>query len=206
MPLEQVDREIAITKRGLKEAGQSIVRQVAGRAWLAKGFADWEEMREAVYSGPVVIVPRADRPELVALLRREGLSQKQIGDTLGVSEGTVNADVRNLRTEDTEPTTRTDSLGRERPTSYERPEPSQAVTDFLDSDEDLQRARYLASFLKVLTRSDDFMEFDPEKVGGLLDPDDISLIDGYLTRVSNFVKRVHQAHRGLHLVKEAPNA
>jgi hypothetical protein len=32
-----------------------------------------------------VIVPRADRPELVAALQREGLTQQQIGEILGLS-------------------------------------------------------------------------------------------------------------------------
>ena len=36
-----------------------------------------------------IVAPRADRPELVARLRSRGLTQKQIGDTIGVSEASV---------------------------------------------------------------------------------------------------------------------
>lgn len=49
--------------------------------------------------------------------------QKQIGDTLGVSTQTVSNDARKSNSGFTEqPATRTDSLGRERPTSYAKPQ------------------------------------------------------------------------------------
>lgn len=77
---------------------------------------------ELYYGGIAVIVPRADRPELVAKLSAEGLKQQQIADTLGVDQGTVSRDI--MQTHNTEqPATRTDSLGRERPTTYQRSEP-----------------------------------------------------------------------------------
>jgi len=59
---------------------------------LSATVGSQDEMREAEYGGAAVIVPRADRPELVARLRREGLSQQQIGDTLGVSQQTISND------------------------------------------------------------------------------------------------------------------
>jgi hypothetical protein len=118
---ESVDR----AKTHLEAAAEEIVRQIGGRAWVALGYESWDEMREVEYRGAAVIVPREDRPELVARLRAEGLSQKQIGDTIGVSQGQVSDDLRNISSDNTEqPATRPDSLGRERPTSY-RPRPTE---------------------------------------------------------------------------------
>lgn len=101
----------------LEAAAEEVVRQINGRAWLALGYESWDEMREAEYRGAAVIVPRADRPELVARLRAEGLSQRQIGDTIGTSQQQVSNDLRNTKLGNTAPT-RTDALGRERPTTY----------------------------------------------------------------------------------------
>lgn len=68
--------------------------------------------------GAVVIVPRADRPQLVARLRSEGLSQQQIGDTLGVNQATVNRDLNMQMHNEDEPPTITNARGQERPTTY----------------------------------------------------------------------------------------
>lgn len=118
---ESVDR----TKRGLEAAAEEVVRQINGRAWLALGYESWDEMREAEYGGAAVIVPRADRPQLTARLAAEGLGQRQIGDTLGVSQATVSGDLRDvINSDNTEaPETRTDSLGREQPRTKGRPSP-----------------------------------------------------------------------------------
>lgn len=110
---ESVDR----ARTHLEAAAEEVVRQINGRAWIPLGYDSWDEMREAEYRGAAVMVPRADRPELVARLRAEGLSQRQIGDTLGVAESTVRGDIRNSA-DTAQPATRTDSLGRERPTTY----------------------------------------------------------------------------------------
>jgi hypothetical protein len=241
---ESVDR----ARTHLEAAAEEVVRQINGRAWVALGYGSWDEMRIAEYRGAAVIVPRADRPELVARLRAEGLSQKAIGDTLGVSHQAVGRDLRNVQTDNTEqPAKRTDSLGRERPTTYapraqglpqdtvprgdgevrqhqrpaaegspgpavevavgspapsvsDVPRPSEPVTDFLESDETLQRARYLHEFMKALTRSDDFMEFDAAKLGEISDADLAQTIDDYTTRVRNFAERFHAARPGLKVI------
>lgn len=50
-------------------AAEEVVWQIENKAWEALGYPDWEAMRQAEYRGAAVIVPRADRPELVARLR-----------------------------------------------------------------------------------------------------------------------------------------
>lgn len=210
----------------LEAAAEEVVRQINGRAWIALGYESWDDMREAEYRGAAVIVPRADRPELVAKLRAEGLSQREIGDTLGVTDVQVGRDLRNQQMSDTEPATRTDSLGRERPTTYApraqgkglpddacRPSPveglsdpaplvpSEAVTEFLDSDEELKRARYLHAFTKALVRAHDIKSFDAEKLGDMADPDLERSLDDYLMDVRSFVERFHRARRGLQVIQ-----
>lgn len=115
-----VDRSIEITQTHLEKAAEQIVWQIKNEVWAIKGYESWDEMREAVYGGVAVIVPRADRPELVARLRALDLSQQQIGDTLGVSQKTVDRDLdgNSHLTNTEQPASRVDSLGRERPTSY----------------------------------------------------------------------------------------
>lgn len=110
-------QSVAAAKRGLEAAADEIVRQISGRAWLSLGYPDWDSMREAEYQGPAVIVPRAGRPEIVARLREEGLSQQQVASTLGVSHQTVGRDEVHM---DNVPVARTDSLGRQQPTSKPR--------------------------------------------------------------------------------------
>jgi transcriptional regulator with XRE-family HTH domain len=204
---DEAKQSVERAKRSLADAGQEIVAQVANRAWEPLGYPDWDAMRQAEYGGIAVIVPRADRPELVAALRREGLSQQQTADTLGVTQRQISSDEKGIRSSsNTLPPTRTDATGRERPTTYQRPiegtvlEPSPAVTDFLDSDPDLQRARYLHEFMKAITRSDDFMEFDPEKLAEMADPTLTRTVDDYLIRVRNFSDRFHHARPALRAV------
>lgn len=117
---------VATAKRGLEAAAEEIVRQISGRAWLALGYESWDEMRKGEYDGPAVIVPRAGRPEIVAQLREEGLSQRQVGETLGVSDQTVSRDVRQMS--DVSSPTRIDSLGRSQPTS----KPRRPMTELVD--------------------------------------------------------------------------
>jgi hypothetical protein len=126
---EQARESVEQTKRGLEAAANEIVRQINGRAWISLGYQSWDEMREAEYSGAAVIVPRADRPQLSARLAAEGLSQKQISETLGVSQATVSGDLRDVINSDNAesegPATRPDALGREQPRAKPRlPEPT----------------------------------------------------------------------------------
>lgn len=111
----EVRESIETTKSHLERAAEQVVWQIESKAWAVLGYSSWDEMREAEYKGAAVIVPRADQPELMNRLRSTGMSQRQIGDTIGVSESTVS---RNLQMQDTQPETRTDSLGRQRPTTY----------------------------------------------------------------------------------------
>jgi predicted transcriptional regulator len=165
---------------------------------LGLSTREWVEQRLGGY----VRMSIPERREAVAELADEGMTQRQIGDVLGVSPATVNEDlkppVQNRTPEsDLEP----DPVQNRTPESEpETPTESEAVSGFLESDPDLQRARYLHEFMKALTRSDDFMEFDPEKLAEMADPDLTRSVDDYATRVRNFTSRFHHARPGLRAV------
>lgn len=113
---------IAIARSHGEKFFEQIVWQVENEVWGVLGYKSWDDMRGAEYADLGVVAPKSDRPELTSRLRSKGLTQKQIGDTLGVSDRSVRDD---LSTGDfpVEPTTVTNSRGQERPAAYERREP-----------------------------------------------------------------------------------
>lgn len=244
----EVRQSVETTKTKLEEAAEQIVWQVENQVWMVLGYSSWDEMREVEYGGAAVIVPRADRPELSSRLRSQGLTQKSVADTLGVGEATVRRDNRQMA-DTSRPVTRTDSLGRERPTSYAprqnppTPEPTTpqgepvsrgvgsgqtpqdqtahdseqiaptegsregevdtsgpAVADFVDSGEQVQNARYLSNFAAAMTRADDLLGFDAERVGRISDNDLMRSLDDLARQVSEFTSRARKARSGLRLI------
>lgn len=169
-------------------------------AILGLSTREWVEQRLGGY----VKLSIPERQEAARELEAEGHSQRDIAGVLGVGLGTVNADLNPpVQDRTPEPAEPRSEPAEEPPSVQDRtpePQPSEAVTEFLDSSEDLQRAHYLHEFMKVLTRSDDFMEFDPEKLGQLADLDLIESMDNYKIRVSNFVSRFRQSASGLRVV------
>lgn len=116
-----VRESVATARTHLEQAAHEVAWQIENRAWETLGYASWDDMREGEYGGAAVMVPRQDRPELVARLRRTGLSQQQIGDTLGVAQRTVSGDLNSNPAN--QPATITNSRGQERPTTYTRRKP-----------------------------------------------------------------------------------
>lgn len=117
----QVRDSIAIARSHGEKFFEQIVWQVENETWTVLGYSSWDQMREGEYADLGVVAPQSDRPELVARLREQGLTQKAIGDTLGVSESTV----RNLnRNSADEPAAITNSRGQQRPASYQRSDPA----------------------------------------------------------------------------------
>lgn len=114
---------VAVAKSHGEKFFEQLIWQVENRAWDLLGYGSWDEMREAEYGGMGVVAPRSDRPEFVSRLRSRGLTQKQIAETLGVSDRTVRDD---LSTGDfpVEAPPITNSRGQERPASYQPSAPS----------------------------------------------------------------------------------
>ena len=87
----------------------------AGRAWIALGYASWEEYCAAEFADArQVRLPVAQRRELVATYRGRGMSERAISTGLGVSAGTVHSDVVAL---DLAPAAVVSLDGRRRPSS-----------------------------------------------------------------------------------------
>jgi transcriptional regulator with XRE-family HTH domain len=167
---------------------------------LGLSTREWVEQRLGGY----VRMSIPERREAVAELADEGMTQRQIGDVLGVDHATVNRDLRPGADAPPEPSPAIQSVpasGADAPPEVEPPAAlNPAVSEFLDADPDLQRARYLHEFMKALTRSDDFMEFDPEKLAEMADPTVTRTVDDYLIRVRNFSDRFHHARPALRAV------
>lgn len=213
-----VRESVATAQTHLERAAEQVVWQIEHQVWTVLGYASWDEMRRAEYGGAAVIVPRADRPELVSRLRSEGLSQQQIGNTIGVTDTTVRRDLGNQQMSDTEgPATRSDSLGRERPTSYQRrdpdpePEPEpvdvddieraeQAVTEGLrsrvpDSENRLARTRTRARWSRAIAGAADIPLMKPTDVADALTDSELAAARFTLTNLSKWFARLDTAGR-----------
>lgn len=92
-----VRASIRRARRGLEQAAEEIVWQIEMEAWRTLGYSSWGAMREAEYGGAAFMVPRKDRPELVARIRAAGLTQREAAATAGVTEQTIYNDERRDR-------------------------------------------------------------------------------------------------------------
>lgn len=89
-----VEASVAAAKRHGGRFIEAIIWQIENRAWEVLGYNSWREMREAEYADIAAVIPRGERPEIVAQLRDAGLSNREAAKTLGITEGTVRNDVR----------------------------------------------------------------------------------------------------------------
>jgi transposase-like protein len=64
-----------------------------GRAWVALGYANWDEYTEAEFGASRLRLPREERRESVASLRESGLSIRAIATGLGIDKNTVRSDL-----------------------------------------------------------------------------------------------------------------
>lgn len=118
MTAEEARVSVDEAKGSLVNAAACVVEQIEREAWLALGYESWDDMREGEYGGIAVMLPSVERHELVISLRALGLTQQQIADTVGVSEGAVRLDLN--RSSTNQPATITNARGQERPTRYQQ--------------------------------------------------------------------------------------
>ena len=124
---------VAVARSHGEKFFEQIIWQIENETWTVIGYSDWDSMRAAKYGDMGVVVPRADRPELVSRMRAKGLTQSQIAGTLGVSVGTVNAEVKFNIENDTVPPTIVNNRGQERPATY-APRPATVTVDDMTVD------------------------------------------------------------------------
>jgi uncharacterized protein (DUF433 family) len=126
---DDVRASIKRAKRSLEKAAEEIVWQVEMEAWKTLQYPSWDAMREAEYGGAAFMVPRRQRPELVARMRRTGLTQREIADTAGVTQQQVSNDLRlNTNFGNEQPETITNARGQQRPATYS-PSPTKEKAD-----------------------------------------------------------------------------
>lgn len=82
---------------------QDIADAYAARDWAALDYDSWAEYVLAEYGPELQRLARAEsrveRPVMVADLRSQGMSTRQIGAAVGVTEGTVRSDLAKVRSD-----------------------------------------------------------------------------------------------------------
>lgn len=90
---EEVDAGLDEIRGWLGEYPEAtVIRLYEGRAWLAKGYPDWDALMAAEIPSRVQL-PRPERREVVGRLRAEGLSTRAIASAVGVDHSTVVRDI-----------------------------------------------------------------------------------------------------------------
>lgn len=128
--VEQIRESVAVARSHGEKFFEQIVWQVENATWTILGYATWDDMRKAEYAGLGVVAPRADRPELVARLRANGLTQQEIADTVGANQSQVSRDLNMQKHNEDRPVAVANARGQQRPASYkkrEQPEPEDDV-------------------------------------------------------------------------------
>ncbi len=74
-----------------------IAAAYAQRDWVALGYADWQAYVDGEYGAERLRLTPEHRAKAVQELRLAGMSQRAIGSALGVSVGTVNADLSGVQ-------------------------------------------------------------------------------------------------------------
>ena len=143
-----VRASIARARRSLEKAAEEIVWQIEMEGWRTLGYSSWGAMREAEYGGAAFMVPSKNRPELVARIRAAGLTQQEIADTAGVSEGTVRNDLNRNSAIET-PETFTNSRGQQRPATYSTREPDVIDAEIVEADQPIRFDRETGEVLET---------------------------------------------------------
>lgn len=79
-------------------------------------------------------------------------------------------------------------------------QPNPAVTDWVESDTNIQDLQYVAEFAKAIARWDDFAHYDPERIGRLVDHDMWASVEDFARQVNRFVDDGRRARRSLRVV------
>lgn len=204
-----------------------IVEAYQRRAWVALGYAGWEEYCDAELRG--IRLPIEDRRLVVAGLREDGMSTRAIGAAVGVTHTQVQRDLRQL--EPSVPVVlpeRVVSLdGHGRPATMPArqevadrilaavdehvaaepqgdQEDSRAYVDlrtYVDADPEVQSIQFMRRFLDALGGAGRVVEFDPERVANLAEQHEVELLRQRAEGLSRFADKVLRARSGLRLVR-----
>lgn len=79
-------------------------------------------------------------------------------------------------------------------------EPSPLVTEYVEASQSVQDTRYVGRFLGAVTRADDFLGFDAQRLADLLDETEAGVLTRYAASVTRFTNTFTKARRGLRVV------
>lgn len=124
MPADEAHERLDRVRGHVSAAREDLTALYVGRAWLALGFASWDELCDA-HLGARIALPRSERREAVTEMRQAGMSTRAIGSALGVDQKTISNDLRSEELSSVEQPARVISLdGRERPAvAFREPAP-----------------------------------------------------------------------------------
>lgn len=197
-----------------------IVEAFERRVWLALGLPTWDAYCASHLRGMTPSIDRTERQQRVAELREAGMSTRAIGSALNVDQKTVVNDLRAVE-ENSSPEERAPVLGLDgkayapnRPTPPPDPEPfrapePEALPDWVEppaadryaeATAREQSAAYMHEFMKALSRSDDFLRFDAERVASLASENVARSLADYAKSVQGFCDQVARSRSGLRLV------
>lgn len=156
----------------------------------------------------------SERMKAAARLRERGHSYRAIGEALGTSHTQARNDVATATGNDLpveQPERVVGKDGRSRPAK--RPEPAPArdeapaprppspeVEEWVESGQGVQDAKYLHEFSKAMARSDDFLGFDPERIGLIGSEDDVTSLQALARSTQDFLDQVKRARSGLRVM------
>jgi hypothetical protein len=160
------------------------------------GYKSWTAYVESEFGGVLPQLTRAERQPLVEELASIGMSTRAIAPIVGVGDSTVHRDLSGAPVGAPE----REVVGRDGKgyTAPRRPDPR--VTDWMESDQDLQDAQYMASFSRAIANGDNFLEFDPERIGPLANDLTMRVLEDLPSRVEHFLNKAKAARSGLRLV------
>lgn len=85
-----------------------LARAYTERAWDALGYATWDTYYTAEFESLRLRLPREERQEVVRSLREDGYSIRAIAASVGISDQTVQKDIKAGRSESLHPTSEPD--------------------------------------------------------------------------------------------------
>jgi hypothetical protein len=77
----------------------------------------------------------------------------------------------------------------------DKTQPDPGVTEWLNSGQRYQDAQYIAAFTKTLTRADDFMRFDAQRLARIMDNDHWAMVEDFTEQVIKFAETGRQGRR-----------
>lgn len=200
----ELTEQIAV---GLAGTWQLVKAAYNGRAWLALGYATWDDYCGQEFGGSRITLPREERAETVQSLRDAGLSIRAIASATGTSKDTVHRALREGVSNETPggpsepdvapPITGTD--GKTYRSANPQPKTSnpmqERVEDLRENDPEIHAAHVAGKFSEALVAFLNIArKLDPEDVSGSIATGrDGDRIERLTTEVENWLNAYRDA-------------